>query len=80
MTQNRKTDINLNKDVYYKMTFDTMDFSAEPDQKNFLKKKVVPVLKKALPVAERVLPAVAPFVPALQPVAAVVGAVGSLRR
>jgi len=63
-----------------------MDFSSDcsistaPDQKNFLKKKVVPVLKKALPIAERVLPAVAPFVPALQPVAAVVGAVGSLRR
>ena len=57
-----------------------LSFSTEPDQKNFLKKKVVPVLKKALPIAERVLPAVAPFVPALQPVAAVVGAVGSLRR
>jgi hypothetical protein len=60
-----------------------MDFSVEctaPDQKNFLKKKVVPVIKKTLPIAERVLPAVAPFVPALQPVAAVVGAVGSLRR
>jgi hypothetical protein len=50
------------------------------DQKNFLKKKVLPAVKKALPIAERVLPAVAPFVPALQPVAAVVGAVGSLRR
>jgi hypothetical protein len=53
------------------------DFScaAAPDQKNFLKKKVVPVLKKALPVAERVIPAVAPFVPALRPVAAVIGAI-----
>jgi hypothetical protein len=54
--------------------------SAAPDQKNFLKKKVLPVLKKALPIAERVLPAIAPFVPALQPIAAVVGAVGSFRR
>jgi hypothetical protein len=35
-----------------------LDFSSTdaPQQKNFLKKKVVPVLKKVLPVAERVLP------------------------
>jgi|LauGreDrversion4_2_1035121.scaffolds.fasta_scaffold01140_15 hypothetical protein len=54
----------------------TVDFMATaPDQKNFLKKKVVPVLKKALPIAERVIPAVAPFVPVLRPVAAVIGAI-----
>jgi hypothetical protein len=60
-----------------------MDFSAaaaEPEQKNFIKKKVVPAVKKILPVAERILPVAATFVPALAPVAAVVGAVGSLRR
>ena len=59
-----------------------MDFSSTdaPHQKNFLKKKVVPVLKKALPIAERVLPVASTFVPALAPVATVVGAVGSLRR
>jgi hypothetical protein len=54
----------------------SVDFMAtSPDQKNFLKKKVVPVLKKVIPVAERVIPAVAPFVPALRPVAAVIGAI-----
>jgi hypothetical protein len=53
----------------------TFSAATAPDQKNFLRKKVVPFVKKALPVAERVLPAVAPFVPALQPVAAVVGAI-----
>jgi hypothetical protein len=58
-----------------------MDFSAvEPEQKNFLKKKVIPAVKKILPVAERILPVAATFVPALGPAAAVVGAVGSLRR
>lgn len=58
-----------------------MDFSAvEPEQKNFLKKKVVPVVKKILPVAERVLPVAATFVPALAPAATVVGAIGSLRK
>ena len=60
-----------------------MDFSATsadaPDQKNFLKKKVLPVVKKVLPVAERVLPVAAKFVPGLAPAAAVVGAIGSLR-
>lgn len=60
-----------------------MDFSAAaadaPDQKNFLKKKVLPVVKKVLPVAERVLPVAAKFVPGLAPAAAVVGAIGSLR-
>ena len=59
-----------------------MDFSAvdAPEQKNFLKKKVVPAVKKILPVAERVLPVAATFVPALAPAATVVGAIGSLRR
>lgn len=59
-----------------------MDFASTdaPHQKNFLKKKVVPVLKKALPIAERVLPVAATFVPALAPAATVVGAVSSLRR
>jgi hypothetical protein len=58
-----------------------MDFSSNaPHQKNFIKKKVVPAIKKAFPVVERVLPAVATFVPALAPAAAVVGAIGSLRR
>lgn len=61
-----------------------MDFSAvdahAPEQKNFLKKKVIPAVKKILPVAERVLPVAATFVPALAPAAAVVGAVSSLRR
>jgi hypothetical protein len=59
-----------------------MDFSSTeaPHQKNFLKKKVVPVLKKALPIAERVLPVASTFVPALAPAATVVGAIGSLRR
>lgn len=55
---------------------ESVDFLATaPDQKNFLKKKVVPLIKKALPIAERVIPAVAPFVPALRPVAAVIGAI-----
>jgi len=59
-----------------------MDFSATdaPQQKNFIKKKVVPAIKKVLPVAERVLPVAATFVPALAPAATVVGAIGSLRR
>jgi hypothetical protein len=60
-----------------------MDFSAAvdaPEQKNFLKKKVLPAVKKVLPVAERVLPVAATFVPGLAPAAAVVGAIGSLRR
>jgi hypothetical protein len=58
-----------------------MDFSSDaPQEKNFIKKKVVPAIKKVFPVVERVLPVVATFVPALAPAAAVVGAVGSLRR
>ncbi len=60
-----------------------MDFASEsdaPHQKNFIKKKVVPAIKKAFPVVERVLPVAATFVPALAPAAAVVGAVGSIRR
>jgi hypothetical protein len=55
---------------------ESVDFMATaPDQKNFLKKKVVPAIKNAVPVAARVIPAVAPFVPALRPVAAVIEAV-----
>jgi len=46
-----------------------------PEQKNFLKKKVVPLLNKAVLFAARVIPAVAPFVPVLRPVAAVIEAV-----
>jgi len=60
-----------------------MDFSVAvdaPQQKNFLKKKVVPIVKKILPVAERVLPVAATFVPALAPAATVVGTIGSLRK
>ena len=53
-----------------------MDFSSEaPEQKNFLKKKVLPAIKKALPIAQQVLPVAATFVPALAPVATVVGAI-----
>jgi hypothetical protein len=58
-----------------------MDFSSDaPHQKNFIKKRVIPAIKRILPVAERVLPVAARFVPALAPAAAVVGAIGSLRR
>ena len=58
-----------------------MDFSASaPEQKNFIKKKLVPAVKKILPVAERILPVAATIVPALGPAAAVVGAIGSLRK
>jgi hypothetical protein len=53
-----------------------MDFSlssdSAPEQKNFIKKKVVPAIKKALPVAQKVLPVASKFVPGLAPVAAVV--------
>ncbi len=53
-----------------------MDFaSVEPQQKNFLKKKVVPTLKKALPIAQKVLPVASKFVPALKPIAAVVSVI-----
>ncbi len=52
-----------------------MDFSEAPQQKNFLKKKVLPAIKKALPIAQQVLPVAATFVPALAPVATVVGAI-----
>jgi hypothetical protein len=55
-----------------------MDFSPQP--KNFLRKRLVPAIKRVLPVAERVLPVAARFVPALAPAAAVVGAIGALRR
>ena len=58
-----------------------MDFSSDaPHQKNFIKKRFIPAIKRILPVAERVLPVAARFVPALAPAAAVVGAIGSLRR
>jgi hypothetical protein len=51
-----------------------MDFSSDaPHQKNFIKKRFIPAIKRILPVAAR-------FVPALAPAAAVVGAIGSLRR
>jgi hypothetical protein len=52
-----------------------MDFSEAPEQKNFLKNKVLPAVKKALPIAQQVLPVAATFVPALAPVATVVGAI-----
>ena len=58
-----------------------MDFSSDaPQEKSFINKKLVPAIKKACPVVERVLPVVSTFVPALAPAAAVVGAIGSLRR
>jgi len=57
-----------------------MDFSSDTHQKNFIKKRFIPAIKRILPVAERVLPVAARFVPALAPAAAVVGAIGSLRR
>jgi hypothetical protein len=61
-----------------------MDFSAEsaaaPEQKNFIKKKVVPAVKKVFPVVERVLPVAATLVPGLAPAAAVVGAISSLKK
>jgi hypothetical protein len=53
-----------------------MEFSStEPQQKNFLKKKVVPIIKKALPVAQKVLPVASTFVPALKPIAAIVSVI-----
>lgn len=55
-------------------------FSSDVHSKSWLTKKVLPAVKKALPIAGRILPAVAPFVPALRPVAAVVGAIGTIRR
>lgn len=58
-----------------------LSFSADaPHQKNWLTKKAFPAIKHALPIANRVLPVAATFVPALRPVAAVVGAISSLRR
>jgi hypothetical protein len=55
-----------------------MNFSSDaPQQKNFIKKKVLPAVKRVLPIAQRVLPVAATFIPALVPVAAVVGALGS---
>jgi hypothetical protein len=57
-----------------------MDFSSDTHQKNFLRKKLFPAVKKIFPVVERVLPVAARFVPALAPAAAIVGAIGSLRR
>ena len=53
-----------------------MDFaSVEPQQKNFIKKKLVPAIKKALPIAQKILPVASIIVPALRPAAAVVGAI-----
>jgi hypothetical protein len=53
-----------------------MEFASfQPDQKNFLKKKVLPAIKKALPIAQKVLPVAATLVPGLRPAAAVVGAI-----
>lgn len=51
-----------------------MDFSSDPEQKNFLK-KAGKAAKKVLPVAQRILPVAATIVPALTPVATVVGAI-----
>ncbi len=55
-----------------------MDFSSDAQQKNFIKKKVIPAVKRVLPVAQRVLPVAATFVPALAPAARVIGLLGSL--
>ena len=56
-----------------------MNFSSDtPEQKNFIKKKVLPAVMRVLPVAQRVLPVAATFVPALAPVARVVGVLGAL--
>lgn len=53
-----------------------MDFaSVEPQQKNFIKKKLVPAIKKTLPIAQKVLPVAATIVPALRPAATIVGAI-----
>jgi len=52
-----------------------MQFAVQPDQKNFLKKKVLPAIKKTLPIAQKILPVAATLVPALRPAAAVVGAI-----
>ena len=55
-----------------------MNFSSDaPEQKNFIKKRVLPAVRRALPVAQRVLPVAATFVPGLAPVARVVGVLGS---
>lgn len=56
-----------------------MNFSSDaPQQKNFIKKKVLPAVRRVLPVAQRVLPVAATFVPGLAPVARVVGVLGAL--
>jgi hypothetical protein len=53
-----------------------MDFaSVEPQQKNFIKKKLVPAIKKTLPIAQKLLPVAATIVPALRPAATIVGAI-----
>ena len=52
-----------------------MQFAAQPDQKNFIKKKLVPTIKKVLPIAQKILPVAATLVPTLRPAAAVVGAI-----
>ena len=54
-----------------------MDFSSDaPQQKNFIKKRVLPAVRRALPIAQRVLPVAATFIPALAPVARIVGVLG----
>ena len=56
-----------------------MNFSSDaPQQKNFIKKRVLPAVRRALPVAQRVLPVAATFVPALAPVVTVARVVGVL--
>jgi len=58
------------------VTVNYIDFSStEPENKNFLKKKVIPVVKKALPVVKQVLPVASTLFPALKPVAAVVSVI-----
>jgi hypothetical protein len=51
-----------------------MDFSSNPEQKNFIK-KAGNAVKKVLPVAQKILPVAATFVPALAPAAAVATAI-----
>lgn len=58
------------------VTVNVTDFSlTEPENKNFLKKKVIPAVIKALPVAQKILPVAATIVPALRPAATVVSAI-----
>lgn len=53
-----------------------MEFSSfEPQQKNFINKKVIPAIKKTLPIAQKILPVAATIVPGLRPAATVIGAI-----